>query len=569
MFLREVVQLAVKNRLYCVLHSMLIINLCFEPQTKTMQMSTRHLLQSPIGRRLMLSIVLFSSFITLITTVYQLFNDYRSDVSRINQAFSSIETANLNVLAASIWVIDEKLISTQLKGLSQLPDITYVSIQDDSEQEWQLGHKKTDSIIEKQYDLIYSPSDNAKVGLLIVQADLDVIYQKIYDKAVIILLSNGIKTFLVAGFILFLVWLHVTKHLLTLSQYCNEINLHRPFIPLKFHRKIMNDEFSDVAHAINEMQNQVRLSFDELRNSKSKLQESLEDRERLLELERSYKEELASQVKVQTAELELSLTQLKKAQQVLVEQEKMAALGGLVSGVAHEINTPIGICLTAASAQLQRVEELLTLIHSDDATLEQINGILEEYQQSGILIVNNIVKASNLVAKFKTVAAEQQSEKDTYFNIQQQLFEIIDSCRLTNPSLDVDIHLNVDPELNITSNYSLLNQIVTNIISNAYHHGFGGVEEPKLAIDVIADEQQVSMAFHNNGVPIPAEVSVHMFEPFFTTIRHKGGTGLGLSAAFNAATLLKGSISYQPQSRLGGPLFTLIFPIEHSDEYSI
>jgi signal transduction histidine kinase/HAMP domain-containing protein len=527
-----------------------------------MQLSTRHLLQSPIGRRLMLSIVLFSSFITLITTVYQLINDYRSDVSRIYQAFSSIEMANLDVLAASIWVIDEKLINTQLKGLSQLPDITYVSIKDDSEQEWQLGERKSISIIEKQYDLLYSPADNAKVGRLIVQADLDVIYQKIYDKAVIILLSNGIKTFLVAGFILFLVWLHVTKHLLTLSQYCNEINLHRPFTPLKFQRKKMNDEFTDVAHAINEMQNQVRLSFDELRNSKTQLQVSLEDRERLLELERSYKEELACQVKVQTAELELSLSQLKKAQQVLVEQEKMAALGGLVSGVAHEINTPIGICLTAASAQLQQVEELMTLIHGEDTTLEQITGILEEYQQSCHLIVNNIVRASNLVKKFKTIAAEQQNEESTHFNLRQQLMGVIDSSKLTHPRLDVDISLNVDPELNITSNYSLLNQIVTNIVLNAYHHGFAGITAPKLVIDVSIDETQLCIIFHNNGTPISREISEHMFEPFFTTIRHKGGTGLGLSAAFNAATQLKGTITYDGNSRLGGPLFTVRFPLE-------
>ena len=92
------------------------------------------LLTSPIGRKLMLSIVLFSSLITLLTTVYQLFNDYNGDVSRIDRAFSSIEKVNLEVLAASIWVIDERLINTQIDGLSQLPDITYISIKDDSGQ---------------------------------------------------------------------------------------------------------------------------------------------------------------------------------------------------------------------------------------------------------------------------------------------------------------------------------------------------------------------------------------------------------------------------------------------------
>lgn len=84
-------------------------------------------IKSPIGRHLTLSIVLFSSLITLITTAYQLINDYRGDVSRIDRVFSNIEKANLDVLAASIWVIDERLINTQLNGLIQLPDINYIS----------------------------------------------------------------------------------------------------------------------------------------------------------------------------------------------------------------------------------------------------------------------------------------------------------------------------------------------------------------------------------------------------------------------------------------------------------
>jgi signal transduction histidine kinase len=534
-----------------------------------MKLSTSQLLKSPIGRRLMLSIVLFSSFITLLTTGYQLINDYRTDVQRINQAFSSIEKANLEVLAASIWVIDEKLINTQLKGLSQLSDITYVSIKDDSEQEWQLGTKQTANTIEKQYDLLYRPADNTKVGTLVVQADLNFIYNKLYDKAILILLSNGVKTFLVAGFILFLVWIHVTKHLLSLSQYCNEIDFKKPFIPLKFERKAFKDEFHHVAQAINHMQHQMRLSLDELQNSKLQLQDSLADRERLLDIERSYKQELAIQVKAQTAELELSLARLKKAQQVMVEQEKMAALGGLVSGVAHEINTPIGICLTAASAQLAHVDELIELIHSDDATLEQINGILLDYQQSCQLIINNITKASNLIQKFKTIAAEQQNEQSAQFNVYQLLMGVLDASKLIHPTLEVDIGIEVDKNLCITANHSLVNQIVTNIVSNIYYHGFNQIDKPKLIIEVDIAEMQVSIAFHNNGVPIPEEVSAHMFEPFFTTARHRGGTGLGLSAAFNAATLLKGNIKYQANSPLGGPLFTLQFPIECQHEYVV
>lgn len=519
-------------------------------------------IKSPIGRHLTLSIVLFSSLITLMTSAYQLISDYRGDVSRIDRVFSNIEKANLDVLAASIWVIDERLINTQLNGLIQLPDINYISIKDDSGQSWNSGNEKQTHTLKKIFPLIYkSPTDNINVGTLEVQVDMDAIYQRLFDKAILILLSNGIKTFLVAGFILFLVWYNITKHLDKLSNYCKRINLDTDFEPLQFERKEKIDEFKQVADAINSMQGQLRSSFEALKNSKAELQTALEDRERLLKLERSYKEELARQVKERTQELEQSLAALKRAQQVLVEQEKMAALGGLVSGVAHEINTPIGICLTAASAQLSHIEELIELIHSEQATLDEINAILDEYQQSCELIVRNITKASSLIQKFKTIAIDRSHEEHQCINLQSQLKEILESSLIMHPKVHAQTELLVDPTLNIQTNVSLLNQIVSNILSNAFTHAFQDRDNNQVQIKASIEQDFVNISIQNNGITIPPEVAEHMFEPFFTTNRSKGGTGLGLSAAFNAATLLKGTMSYKADSLLGGAQFDIRIPL--------
>ncbi len=117
-----------------------------------------------------------------------------------------------------------------------------------------------------------SPTDNINVGTLEVQVDMDAIYDRLYDKAILILLSNGIKTFLVAGFILFLVWYNITKHLDKLSKYCKRINLDTDFEPLQFERKEKIDEFKQVADAINSMQGQLRSSFEALKSSKAELQ---------------------------------------------------------------------------------------------------------------------------------------------------------------------------------------------------------------------------------------------------------------------------------------------------------
>lgn len=156
------------------------------------------------------------------------------------------------------------------------------------------------------------------VGSLLVQADLRAVYDKLLDRAIVILISNAIKTFIVAGFILFLVWFQITRHLLKLSLYSQNIRIDTDFEPLIFtDKQHRQDEFTQVAHAINTMQQQLRVSFDDIKKSKQELQDALADRERLLDLERSYKEELARQVKERTQELEQSLLVLKKHKKCL------------------------------------------------------------------------------------------------------------------------------------------------------------------------------------------------------------------------------------------------------------
>lgn len=533
-----------------------------------MQTFTGQLIHSPIGFKLTLSIIIFSSLITILTTGFQLVSDYKGDVDRIERQFNSIEKVNLDVLAASIWVIDERLINTQIHGLIQLPDITYISINDDSGQEWLAGEPSSENTIEKSFELSFlSGNDSIPVGTLLIQADLKAVYDKLLDRIIIILFSNAIKTFIVAGFILFLIWYMVTRNLNRLSQYCKKIDLDSPFEPLSFdHIENKNDEFYQVAHAINTMQQQLRASFSDIKRSKQELQDALTDRERLLALETSYKEELSSQVKEQTKELEQSLLVLKRAQEVLVEQEKMAALGGLVSGVAHEINTPIGICLTAASSQLNHIDELIKVIHSENATLEELHSILEEHQISCELIVNNITRASSLIQKFKTVAAQQSQEEKRSFNLQQELFDSHESVKVLFSDIKVDIQLEVEPTLAIKTNHNLLKQIITNVLSNAYSHAFKHVESPIINIKVELEGERLNILIQDNGSGIKEEDTSRIFEPFFTTSRHRGGTGLGLSAAFNATTLLKGNIKLIQECELGGACFHISFPVEVSED---
>lgn len=157
------------------------------------------------------------------------------------------------------------------------------------------------------------------------------------------------------------------------------------------------------------------------------------------------------------------------------------------------------------------------------------------------------------------------SEEHQCINLQRQLKEILASSLIMHPKLNAKTDLQVDPNLNIQTNVSLLNQIVSNILSNAYTHAFQDREDNQIQISASIEQGFVNISIQNNGVAIPPEVAEHMFEPFFTTNRSKGGTGLGLSAAFNAVTLLKGSMSYQADSSLGGAQFNIRIPLNQCD----
>lgn len=159
------------------------------------------------------------------------------------------------------------------------------------------------------------------------------------------------------------------------------------------------------------------------------------------------------------------------------------------------------------------------------------------------------------------MAAEQRHEKHTSFDLKTQLEDVVDSTELMFTPQHVDIELNAPNQLSVTSNPNLLNQIIGNILSNAYTHAFRGIEHAKVLINVRIEDENVFIEIQNNGLSIPAEVAERMFDPFYTTARNKGGIGLGLSAAFNAATLLHGAISFEPTSSLGGPMFIVRIPI--------
>ncbi len=270
---------------------------------------------------------------------------------------------------------------------------------------------------------------------------------------------------------------------------------------------------------------------------------------------------LEQKVAERTQELSEALAHLKTTQTHLIEVEKMAALGNLVAGVAHEINTPVGIGVTAAT-QLDKITvDFANLYKSGKMSRPDLEQYLNATYQTSALILKNLTRAAELTQSFKQVAVDQTSEQQRTFVLQEYINEILVSLRpkLKNTGYQVSVHC--EETIKCTTYPGALAQILTNLIMNSLQHGFQGRATGQITITAIAQAPQVILHYRDDGNGIAPDVINKIFEPFFTTNRQGGGTGLGLHIVYNLVThKLNGTI--RCHSELGkGVDFTLILPM--------
>ena len=227
------------------------------------------------ARRLVIAVVLFSSFITLATTSFQLYRDYRLDLKAIHGYFDLIQGSYIQSLSRSVWMYDSRQIEAQLDGLNKLPDIENLEIQAGEKYNWTSGSLRSTHTISQCFPLTFRHNGRVfPIGTLKATASLDNVYDRLIDKALTILVTNGIRAFLVSGFILLIFHLLVTRHLVELSGRVRELDLRSPlrWIELKRKRKPSKpDEIDEVVDALNHIQAELHQSYQTLKKSEEEL----------------------------------------------------------------------------------------------------------------------------------------------------------------------------------------------------------------------------------------------------------------------------------------------------------
>lgn len=309
-----------------------------------------------------------------------------------------------------------------------------------------------------------------------------------------------------------------------------------------------SNEINQLASNFIIMRDKIKKNMKQLNHYNEELQKDVD--ERTTELEESYNE------------LEKMVKSLRQTRDKLVESEKMASLGGLVAGVAHEINTPIGIGLTGITYFLQITDELHKKYETDNMSEEEFVEYLNESKELAQQINTNLERTAQLIRSFKQIAADQTSEKKRTFYLKDYIEEVLFSLKHITKKTNLEIKINCNDNIKINSYPGAYSQIITNLLLNSIRHGYKNNAEGIITIAATKIYNNIELIYKDNGMGIAEKNLPNIFEPFFTTNREQGGIGLGLNIIYNIVTSnLNGTITCDSQYG-NGVIFSINIPTE-------
>ena len=332
----------------------------------------------------------------------------------------------------------------------------------------------------------------------------------------------------------------------------------------KFGRKVMRgpiQEFNQLASDMESMAEATRQRQAELEQSEERLLQTLQTLQRLnVELE-SRVERRTGDLARANRELLEAMENLKLAQGELVRNEKLAALGNLVGGIAHELNTPIGNGVMAVTTLHDQVRDFRREM-AGGLRRSQLDSFVERVERGSEIAVRNLQRANELIASFKQVAVDQTSVQRRPFILSEVVDEILLTLQPTLRRTPYKVRSEIAAGVAMDSYPGPLGQVLTNLLTNALVHGFEGCSKGLIEITGgPGDEGEVCLTIADDGIGIPPELLDRVFDPFVTSKLGRGGTGLGLHIVWNTVTVVLGGSISVDSTPGQGTRFRIILPV--------
>ncbi len=569
----------------------------------------RDSLAGALLRRVLSIYCLLTLLITAIQVVAQ-YNDIRSDIRQdLRMTFASVRGSLVN----AFWQLDMVQTESLLQGLVGLPSISGVILVDEDgklvEQkggDWldtgqaslYVADDPTDFtssgrfgvIFPLYYELPVAGGRKVKMGSLTVITREAVILQRLKVSLLFMVLNALVKTTLLVILMLVVARKLLSDPLTKMTRQIGALDLDKVgSLRLTLGPKRNRDELTFLTDSFNQMldklalakkhqdsyqrdlEQEVRAKTDylesALRNLSIKNRQigemltAAEQREDQLKVEMQEREIAQQKLKESHEALEVSLDQLKKTQDELVLAEKMASLGGLVAGVAHEINTPVGTTVTAVTHLQDRLTKLARAYQDQSLSREDLEQFLRAADE-GFGIINRCLEQTTvLVRNFKQVAVDRSTEAHRTIDFGDYLQQVITTLKPRLKKTPHQVVVDCPPELLVNCRPGEISQVLTNLVMNSLIHGLDAEKPGTISIQVRRVGKEVEMIFADDGKGVPKELQSKLFDPFFTTKRDQGGTGLGTHILFNIVTQsLHGSVRFESDEGQGLKYF-IRFPI--------
>lgn len=565
--------------------------------------------QQSLSKKLLTKVLSVYFVLTLVVTLGQIFAEYYNAKNYIKNELSTLQQTFSGSLTRAIWELNTPQTLNIADGLLAIPSIEGIIIRDDNgaiitqsgrfidiqqrfsnqlvQQELSISEQQS-GIFGYTFPLIFEFSGRtSQVGDVTLFSSRNIVIERI-EIGLYFLIGNAMlkTTFLI---ILFLIAFrrYLTEPLADLSRQIEDLELEqldgskiRISADEGAELTLMADAYNRLIKRLQDYQGQLKQTQQQLLLSNNKLdQQNLlleqevarktsglsqammdlqQQKQELLNKKQSLKEEIEQRrqtelhLRQKQKELEDTIEHLNQAQDRLVQSEKMAALGGLVAGITHEVNTPVGISVTATSFLEERLTRLNNAYQSKTLTPKMLEEFLDEAQQSTHLLESNLGRASELIASFKQIAVDQASEAIRTINLCEYIHEIIRSLQPHFKKTRHQIEVNCADNIILDCPAGAISQIFTNLLMNSLIHGFEHVEQGLIRITVLEDNDNIDIRYADNGKGLEEEQLAKLFHPFFTTKRDQGGSGLGTHIAYNLVRqTLGGSIEVSSEPGQG------------------
>ncbi|MFD2164676.1 sensor histidine kinase [Thalassotalea euphylliae] len=539
-----------------------------------------------ISRKLLSRVLSLYFLLTLIVTGVQIFAEYFNAKSHINSELLTLEQTFSGSLTRAVWELNTQQAIDIANGLVAIPMIKGIKVTDENNQViTQLGEIGDDLSFDYQqasensnttnmnaisgrlfghtFPLIFEFSGRTtKVGTVTLLSSNEVIFDRI-EVGLYFLIGNAmVKT----AALVFLFSLAFNKLLTTplneLTDQINQLDLEDPeaskLHTMSFEKNELNvleDAYNNLIDELVQFKEKLAFAQGELVNANQRLDEQnlLLEQEvakktsslstTMLKMEMQQRELLQQQDKLtdennRRRQTELTLTQtnrdlkesvleLNKAQERLLDAEKMAVLGNLSAEVSHEINTPIGVSITSTSYLADLLGKIKQDVEQQSITKRGMEEFIKNANQSVELLMNNLSRASELISSYKQVAVDQTSDKIRQINLAKYVDEIIQSLHPKLKKTSHSVKVNCPDNIDVHVHAGAIAQIITNLIINSIIHGFENMNRGEIRIDISYQNDMVRLRYHDNGKGVPKDALPKLFDPFYTTKASDGGSGLG------------------------------------------